>query len=166
MLRQFRDNFMSAARGGEQWVAAEAAKRAAADKAAGMAASQEYMMSRPAETVAGRVASQFGKGEKWRDQMVRNLSDPGRRSRIAAALAPQLNRGPFQLTKRGFGEAMNQGIAENKYIRRGLLPTAIGGGGLMAGAAVTTGAQNLMALMQYMQAGDQQQERVEQSPLA
>jgi hypothetical protein len=66
----------------------------------------------------------------------------------------------------GFGEAVYRGIAENKYIRRGLLPTAIGGGGLLAGAAVTTGAQNLMALMQYMQAGDQQQERVEESPLA
>jgi hypothetical protein len=123
-------------------------------------------MSRPAETVAGRVASQFGKGEQWRKQMERNLSDPGRRSRIAAALAPQLNRGPFQLTERGFGEAMNQGIAENKYIRRGLLPTAIGGGGLLAGAALTPAAQGLINLMQHIQAGDQQQERVEQSPLA
>jgi len=166
MLRQFRDRFMNVARAADGYVRDEAARRAAADKAAGMAVNQDYMMSKPAETVAGRVASQFGKGEKWRDQMARNLSDPGRRSKIATALSPQLNRGPLQVGERGFWEGVNQGIAENKYIRRGLLPAAVGGGGLMAGAAVTTGAQNLINLMQYMQAGDQQQERVEQSPLA
>lgn len=171
MLRQFRDSFMSAARGADQWVAAEAAKRAAAAKDVGVARMRDYVMNKPPETVANRLQSELGKGDKWRASVLGRLRNEMKRPGVAASFAPQMKRGPFGpvmdgMTQMGFVEAMNRGIAENKYIRRGLLPTAIGGGGLLAGAAVTAGAQNLMALMQYMQAGDQQQERVEQSPLA
>ena len=52
------------------------------------------------------------------------------------------------------------------YVRRGVLPAAVAGGGIMGGALVTEGAQQLMALMGFMQQGAEQQERAEQSPLA
>lgn len=132
----------------------------------GIGRSREYLMTRPIETVVDRIGNDLGLDEAAKGGLRTRLQDPNERSAVANEYARRLKRGPWDLTNRGFAEAVNQGIAENKYIRRGLLPTAIGGGGLLAGAAVTAGAQNLMALMQYMQAGDQQQERVEQSPLA
>jgi len=166
MLRQFRDRFIGGAQGVDSWIATEAARRTAGNRSAGIANQRQYLETTPAESAASRVASQLGRDESWRRGLVQKMSDPGKRAAIAESYAPQMNRGPMQLTRQGVMEAINQGIAENALVRRGALPAAIGGGGLLAGAAVTTGAQNLMALMQFMQGGDQQQQRVEQSPLA
>jgi len=166
MLRQFRDRFMNAAQGADSWVAAEAAKRAAGAKAAGVERQRDYVMNMAPETVATRLQSELGKSDKWRASVLGRLRNDAKRPGVAASYGDQLNRGPMQLTQRGVMEAINQGIAENPLVRRGVLPAAIGGGGVMAGAVVTAGAQNLLALMQFMQGGQQQQERVEQSPLA
>jgi hypothetical protein len=166
MLREFRDRFVGAMQGADQWVAAEALKRAQGNRAAGVARQHDYVMNTGPETVATRLQAEMGKNDKWHASVLGRLRNEAKRPAVAASYADQLNRGPFQMTQRGVMEAINEGIAQNPYIRRGLLPTAIGGGGLMAGAAVTAGAQNLMALMQFMQGGQQQQERVQESPLA
>jgi hypothetical protein len=175
MLRQFRDSFMNAARGADQWVAAEAAKRADAARSAGERRGRAAVMFGKPDVVAKEIASRMGSSEEQLKSLTGVLSgihaqSPRQRrselSQAAQLYGPMLNRGPGGMTQRGFLEAVNQGIAENPYVRRGVLPAAIGGGGLLAGAAVTTGAQNLMALMEFMQGGQAQQERVESSPLA
>jgi hypothetical protein len=165
MLRQFRDRFVSAAQGADSWIAAEAAKRAAGNRSAGIANQRQYLETTPAETAASRVASQFGRDESWRRGLIQKMSDPGKRAAIAESYAPQMNRGPMQLTQRGVMEAINQGIAENALVRRGALPLAIGAGGVGAGVAVTTAAQNLLALIDFMSGGRRQQQQIAQSPL-
>lgn len=175
MLKELRDRMkqgiIQGAQGLDRGIQVSARRGQRSALNAGIGRSRDYLMTRPIETVVDRIGNDLGLDETAKSGLRTRLQDPNERSAVANEYARRLKRGPFPPvleggTQMGFGEAMYQGIAENKYIRRGLLPTAIGGGGLLAGAAVTAGAQNLMALMQYMQAGDQQQERVEQSPLA
>jgi hypothetical protein len=171
MLKELRDRMVQGIQALDQGVQVSARRGQRSALNAGIGRGREYLMTRPTETVVNRIGGDLGLDEAAKDALRTRLQDPWERSAVANEYARRLKRGPFGpvmdgMTQMGFVEAMNRGIAENKYIRRGLLPTAIGGGGLLAGAAVTTGAQNLMALMQYMQAGDQQQERVEESPLA
>jgi hypothetical protein len=175
MLKELRDRMkqgiIQGAQGLDRGIQVSARRGQRSALNAGIGRGREYLMTRPTETVVDRIGSDLGLDEAAKDALRTRLQDPWERSAVANEYARRLKRGPFPPvmeggTQMGFGEAVYRGIAENKYIRRGLLPTAIGGGGLLAGAAVTTGAQNLMALMQYMQAGDQQQERVEESPLA
>jgi hypothetical protein len=97
---------------------------------------------------------------------VDRLKQDSTREAYIRSIRGQMNRGPFMKGEMGVREGLNHAIANNAVVRRGVLPVAVGGGGLMAGAAVTTGAQNLMALMDFMQSGQEQQARVEQSPLA
>jgi hypothetical protein len=167
MLREFRDSFMNRARAADRWVAGEAAKRGAAAMQAGVDRNRAYVMGQSPETVGSRLASELGgKDDSWRKQMIGALGSQSGRQMAADQYAAGMNRGPMQIGQQGLAEAVNMGIANNRYVRRGLLPAAIGGGGLMAGAAVTAGAQNLMALMDFMSAGREQEQRVEQSPLA
>lgn len=101
--------------------------------------------------------------------MANAVAQLGRDSTMEAyirSIRGKMNRGPFGKGQMGVREGLNHAIANNAVVRRGVLPVAVGGGGLMAGAALTTGAQNLMALMDFMQGGQEQQARVEQSPLA
>jgi len=90
------------------------------------------------------------------------LDSPEGRAKVARQYAPDMRRGPGGYTGRGVMEMINQGIAENAYVRRGVLPTAVVGGG----ALMTAGAQQLLALMGFMQEGSQTGERTENSPLA
>jgi hypothetical protein len=171
MLKELRDRMVQGIQALDQGVQVSARRGQRSALNAGIGRGREYLMTRPTETVVNRIGGDLGLDEAAKDALRTRLQDPNERSAVANEYARRLKRGPFGPvldggTQMGFMEAVNQGIAENKYIRRGLLPTAIGGGGLLAGAAVTAGAQNLMALMEYMQAGDQQQERVEESPLA
>jgi hypothetical protein len=182
MLPQFRDSFMNMARSARDmarsadgWVASEAAKRADAARGAGERRSRAAVMLGRPDDVANEIAGRMGSTKEQLKSLTGvmrgiHAQNPRQRrsdlSQAADLYGPMLNRGPWGLTQQGVMEAINQGIAEKALVRRGALPAAIGGGGLLAGAAVTTGAQNLMALMQFMQGGDQQQQRVEQSPLA
>lgn len=88
------------------------------------------------------------------------------RQGMADQYAPRMNRGLGGLTQMSIAEKANNLIANNAYVRRGALPAAVAGGGLLAGAALTEGAQQLMALMGFIQQGQQQEQRTEQSPLA
>ena len=94
------------------------------------------------------------------------LGQDSTRDAYIRSIRGRMNRGPFMKGQMGVREGLNHAIANNAVVRRGVLPVAVGGGGLMAGAALTTGAQNLMALMDFMQGSQEQQARVEQSPLA
>lgn len=85
---------------------------------------------------------------------------------LADQYAPRMNRGFGGLTQMSAAEKANHLIANNVYVRRGALPAAVAGGGVLAGAALTEGAQQLMALMGFIQQGQQQEQRTEQSPLA
>jgi hypothetical protein len=170
MLKELWGRTVQGIQGLDQGVQVSARRGQRSALNAGIGRSREYLMTRPTETVVNRIGGDLGLDEVARDALRTRLRDPQERSAVANEYARRLKRGPFGpvldgATQMGFMEAVNRGIAENKYIRRGLLPAAISGGGLMAGAGVTAGAQGLMALMEYMQAGDQQQERVEESPL-
>lgn len=166
MLGGFWDSFKSGAKQADQWVASEAAKRAGVARDRGIQKNRDFVMQKSPETVGARLTSELGKDGTWRDQMIATLSSNAGRQMAADTYAAGMNRGPAQIGQRGFRESINEGIANNRYVRRGVLPTAIGGGALLAGAGVTAGAQQLMALMEFMSAGQQQQQRVEQSPLA
>lgn len=94
-------------------------------------------------------------------------SEVGRRNLVQnTGLAQNMYRGPGGMTQRGLGEAAADLVATNAFVRRGVLPGAIGVGGIAGGIAMTEGAQQLMALMGFMREAQAQGERVEQSPLA
>lgn len=92
-------------------------------------------------------------------------TDDGRRM-VADRHGYTMRRGPGGFTGRGAGEIAYQTIAENPYARRGLLAAAGGTAILGGGAALTEGAQQLLALMEYMNQGQQTSQRAEDSPLA
>jgi hypothetical protein len=85
---------------------------------------------------------------------------------VARRVAPSLNGGPFQIGKMGLREQISSQAANNRYVRRGAYPALIAGGTVAGGAALTAGAQQLMALMAYMNESEATEQRVEQSPLA
>jgi len=118
------------------------------------------------QAVADQLLTQKVISQGEHGNAVAMLSQDATRDAYIRSIRGQMNRGPAAIGQMGVREGLNHAIANNAVVRRGVLPVAVGGGGLMAGAAVTTGAQNLMALMQFMQGGQEQQARVEQSPLA
>lgn len=166
----------------DSWVAREAASRADAARTRGIDRNKQSIMDGRPEELANTIAGQMGYESSARDELLQRLggaTTKRKRQSIANEFGPQMNRGSAQLgwgresladggqgALMGFREAVNRGIADNAYVRRGLLPTAIVGGALMSGAAVTTAAQNLMALSDYMRQGQSTQQRTEQSPLA
>lgn len=181
MLGGFWNSFKSGARSADDWVKGEARKRQMAAMQAGIDRNRDYVMTQDPTKVADRLMSELGKDMTWRDQMVKNLQKQAGRQQAVTDYVDVMSRGPFQgrggfglqmggpLGKRGFQELLNAGIATDRFgavVRRGALPTAIGGGAVAAGAGITAGAQQLMALMEFMNTGEQQQARVEQSPLA
>lgn len=89
-----------------------------------------------------------------REQM---LTPEGRQQAIQA-YGPMMNRGPGGYTKQGLGEAIHRTMADNKYVRRGAVATGVG----MAGVGMTAGAQQLMALMSYLQGSQDTEARTEQ----
>lgn len=98
------------------------------------------------------------------EEILKSLGSQKGRDKVANQYAPDMRRGQGGWTGRGTMEMINQGIAENAIVRRGVLPTAIVGGGALGAAGMTAGAQQLMALMQYMQSG-QENEASREQPL-
>lgn len=90
--------------------------------------------------------------------MEEQLSTPEGRQQAVKVYGPEMNRGFGGHTKQGFGEAVHRTMADNKYVRRGAVISGVG----MAGVGMTAGAQQLMALMQYMQSGQENEVSREQ----
>jgi len=160
-----RSRLGQAAGGLDQRIQAEAAARATRNMEAGIGRNREYIRTQAPETAAARISGEahggFARGSL--EQLLRG--NRGRIEEISNHYAPQMRRGPAQTSQMGVMEAINTGIATNPYVRRGVLPTAVAGGGMLAGAGVTAGAQQLWALMDFMRAGEDNEQRTAQSPL-
>lgn len=105
-----------------------------------------------ADQIAGLMAQQDGAG----------------RAAIGRAMAEAGGAGPLEQLGR-MNLAVNQALAEKGRrgdIARAGLVTGIVGGGALGTAALTEGAQQLIALMQYLQSGQQTEERSASSELA
>jgi molybdenum-dependent DNA-binding transcriptional regulator ModE len=166
MLRQFRERFVGAMQGADEWIAGEAAKRAAVAQEVGVERNRQAVLNGRADELVKRMANERLLTDEQMKSFSQRLDNPAKRAALADHYAPRMRRGPGEMTQQGVLESVNRGIAENAVVRRGVLPAAVAGGGIMGGALVTEGAQQLMALMGFMQQGAQQQERAEQSPLA
>jgi len=157
----------------DSWVASQAAKRASSNKAAGVARNVSFVEGAQTDGDRKKVieritrgmspgAGQAVPGAGMESQIEALLQSKKGRQQVAREYSPTMRRGPGEFTGRGFMEMVNEGIAGNAYVRRGVLPTAVVGGG----ALMTAGAQQLLALMGFMQEGSQTGERTENSPLA
>jgi len=172
----------------DQAVANQAAARSARNQQAGFGRNRSFLETQAPDTVARRLVSEGVQlpagmvdtdrlprwdGQHWSappsqaegiEQLTKRISaEGGRRGLVEAGVHNQMNRGRFGT--QGFMEAVNSGIATNPYVRRVALPTAVVGGGALAGAGVTAGAQQLWALMDFMRAGEESEQRTAQSPL-
>jgi hypothetical protein len=152
------------ARGADDAVKSQAAGRMARGRAAGIKTNRGLVYGdTDRDMVISRIMGGMRPPEKSMEAAIRDqLGSPEGRARVARQYAPNMSRGPGGYTDRGLMELVNEGIAENAYVRRGVLPTAVVGGG----ALMTAGAQQLLALMGFMQEGSQTGERKENSPLA
>lgn len=159
----------------DQWVANEAATRQAGYMQAANARNAERVLREPAADLAASIGSARQLDDAATAALQRRLAQAtaydelarqtgsvaaNGRASLIDELVPQMNRGRFG--ERGFREALNEGIATNAYVRRGVLPASIVGGG----ALLTEGAQQLLALMGFMQQGAQTEERADNSYLA
>jgi hypothetical protein len=132
---------------------------------AGIGRNREYIRTQAPETAAARISSEAHRGfaQGSLEQLLRG--NRGRIEEISSYYAPQMRRGPAQMSQMGVMEAINTGIATNPYVRRVALPTAVVGGGTLAGVAMTEAAQQLLGVMDYLRAGDESEQRTAQSPL-
>jgi len=87
-------------------------------------------------------------------------------SDFVARYSSQMKRGMGGHGSLGPRERLSHQFANNALVRRGAYPALAAGGAVAGGAAMTEGAQQLMALMGFMQQGQQQVQRTEESPLA
>lgn len=165
MLKDFWNSFTTKATQADEAVKRHFLRKSMADRRAGIARVESNLANGRPDVMGKEIATQFKLDDAQRDAVIARLKDPAQSAGVAAEYAHRMNRGMNHVGRRGPMESVHRGIAGNAVLRRGVLPAAIGGGGLLAGAAVTTGAQNLMALMEFMQGGQAQQERVENSPL-
>lgn len=100
----------------------------------------------------------------------RNAAPSGAGTNVLAdQLASQLNRGfgsnGGRIGRMGLMERLSHQAATNRYVRRVAYPALAAGGTVAGGAALTAGAQQLMALMGYMNESQQTAQRTEESPL-
>lgn len=102
-----------------------------------------------------------GKDRQDFSAYLQDLMSGGGRQQVVDLYGQDMARGPGGMSGRGVMERLHGTMASNPYVRRGV----IGGGGVMAGAGMTAGAQQLLALIEYMQQGQQTAQRAEQSPL-
>lgn len=142
----------------------QAADRMARGRTAGISRNRSLVYGDTnRDEVINRIMGGMRPPEKSMEAIIRGrLDSPEGRAKVARQYASDMRRGPGGLTGRGAMEMINQGIAESDLVRRGVLPTAVVGGG----ALMTAGAQQLLALMGFMQEGSQTGERTENSPLA
>lgn len=141
----------------------QAADRMARGRTAGISRNRSLVYGDTnRDEVISRIMGGMRPPEKSMEAAIRDqLNSPEGRAKVARQHASGMRRGPGGVTERGVMEMINQGIAENAYVRRGVLPTAIVGGG----ALLTAPAQQLLALMGFMEQGSQTSERTENSPL-
>lgn len=142
------------AKAADQWIADEALKRVASRNDA----AAKRLMDLGPEHMARRHFS----GREVPEAKVENLAavlagenamrPEARRQRFAEQLAAR-SPGPLRM--------IDQGIAENPWVRRGALPTAVVGGGAM----LTAGAQQLLQLMGLLEQAKSQQVAADESPL-
>ena len=162
----------------DQAIASQAAARAEANRRSGVVRNMRFLSSQPADTVAQRLIADegvklpgpFGMAvagaapEQAEQALAAMIGAEGNRRVLRGGNVPhQMRRGA--IGQQGFMEAVNSGIANSALVRRVALPTAVVGGGALAGAGVTEGAQQLWALMDFMRAGQESEERTAQSPL-
>lgn len=137
------------AKAADQWIADEALKRVASRNDA----AAKRLMDLGPEHMARRHFS----GRNVPDAKVANLQSKLEANPVVAQMfADQTaarNPGPLRM--------IDQGIAENPWVRRGVLPTAVVGGGAM----LTAGAQQLLQLMGLLEQAKSQQMAADESPL-
>ena len=153
----------------DDFVRDEAIARAAAARAVGQERNTNDFLDRAVsdrEGLARRVASDLGWADDRRAKFLAALDkvqgNQGAQMNLAERYGDRMKRGPAGLMQQGFVEAVNEGIATNAYVRRGALPAAIVGGG----ALLTEGAQQLLALMGFIEEGNETAARANESPLA
>lgn len=151
----------------DAWVQSEAARRMEANRAAGIARNVKFVEGdtdgKFREQVIERITKGFRPPGSDAEQAIRaRLASQRGRATVAKQYAPDMRRGLGGLTGRGAMEMINQGIAENALVRRGVLPAAVMGGGVLGAAGMTAGAQQLMALMSYLQGSQDTEARTEQ----
>lgn len=147
----------------------------AAARDAGIGRNREAAMNMNREQLLNRLSTEAGLGQGELDAYGKRYDSVMKRPEaqrqkhmglLADDVAPQLNRGPAGIGKMGLMERLSSQAANNRYVRRGAYPALIAGGTVAGGAALTEGAQQLMALMAYMNESEQTAQRTEQSPLA
>lgn len=140
--------------------------RAEADVAvaqeAAMRRRRDYLENSAPDVVAREVASSMNRPVADVQQELNSLG----RDAFLDQVMPHVNRGRGGFGKRGLREQLSHDMASNRYVRRGAYPALIAGGAVAGGAGLTEGAQQLMALMDFMQQGQETVQRVEESPLA
>lgn len=139
---------MNPLRTADDWIIKQAQDRIASRNTA---AAQRLMDLGP-EQMARRHFS----GRSVPDAKVQNLEAVLKNPVVAQGFADRTaarNPGPLRM--------IDQGIAENPWVRRGVLPTAVVGGGAM----LTAGAQQLLQLMGLFEQAKAQQQAVDESPL-
>lgn len=156
---------MAGFRGLDRWLQRTAAGTARNAEARGVARNEDWIKARPEGAVADQLISQGVIPESQRAQVMGRMVDDAGREAVAQEYGRRMNRGPAGMGRYGVREGLNRAIATNAVVRREVLPTAVVGGSVMAGAALTEGAQQLMALMGFIEQGRQQEARAEQSPL-
>jgi hypothetical protein len=150
----------------DQQIASEAAKRAQGARVAGVRRNMTEIQNPGHQGVnAQRIYTEAKPSGVSLQEIADMLKTEQGRASAARQYGRKLNRGPAAMGQQGVMEAISQGIATNKVVRRGVLPVAVAGGGMMAGAGVTAGAQQLWALMDFMRTGSESQQRTEESPL-
>lgn len=137
------------AKAADQWIADEALKRVASRNDA---AAKRLMDLGPEQIARAHFA-----GRQVPDAKVANLQGKMHANSVVAQMvADQVaarSPGPLRM--------IDQGIAENPWVRRGALPTAVVGGGAM----LTAGAQQLLQLMGLLEQAKSQQVAADESPL-
>lgn len=146
-------------------VAARAARSERIARMRGVRRNADWMATRPATSVAEQLRTQGAITDADMAQVTADLLDPATQAATVNRYKRSMNRGPGGMGKMGLIEGANHLIANEAWARRGALPAAVAGGAVAGGAALTEGAQQLMALMGFMQQGREQQERTAESPL-
>lgn len=143
-------------------VRTQAEANEAVAREAAMRRRRDYLENSPQQQMVQEVADNMNRPVADVQQQLNSLG----RDAFLDQVMPHVNRGRGGIGQRGLREQLSHDMASNRYIRRGVYPALIAGGAVAGGAGLTEGAQQLMALMDFMQQGQETAERVEESPLA
>lgn len=147
-------------------VADEASKRARSAQAAGVLRSRNAIRTGDPGTMAQRIGDAGGLNAADVAAIQAQLGTAQGRRVVSNQYAAEMPRGPMGMGQMGLMEALNTGIAQNKVVRRGVLPVGVAAGGVAGGMLLTEGAQQLLQLMGFLRGEQQEQARTDTSPLA